>query len=145
MPWKPLVRPGILDARVEAVLVRAAASASPTAVLSAALSVDPVIKRDDFFRHLFGDTDDVRGTQTIICLRLELLPVLLQRAVAAALVLQAKWLSASVLHLCLVRARSHVQDKVRESHPEHDRSSLIRAHGRLFSEFMKVFVFRASY
>ena len=50
----------------------------------AALSIDSPMTWDDFFHHLFTDTgEDLRG-EPVICLRLELLPVLLQRAVVAA-------------------------------------------------------------
>ena len=93
-------------------LARAASASSSTAALSATLGIDPLMSRDDFFRHVFSDVEDVRGAQAVICLRFQLLPVLLQRAVVAVLVMHAQWLSKSVLRYCSDRARAHVRDQV---------------------------------
>ncbi len=102
----------MLDARAARVLLRANAAASPPAALAAALSVDPPLLRDDFFRHLFSDTDAYpRADAPVICLRLELLPALLQRAVASAMAIHSQRISGAVLRFCLERARAHVTDK----------------------------------
>lgn len=100
------------DVRAAAMLARAASASSSTAALSAALGIDPPMARDDFFRHVFSDVEDVRGAQAVICLRFQLLPVLLQRAVVSVLVMHAQRLSKSVLRYCSDRARAHVRDKV---------------------------------
>jgi hypothetical protein len=102
-----------LDARAAAMLLRSNAAASPPAALSAALTIDPLMPCDDFFRHIFSDTDDVRGGKAEICLRLQLLPALLQRSVAFVFVTHAHMLSGGVMRLCVERARAHVKDKVR--------------------------------
>ena len=105
------------DARAAAMLARAASAPSATAALSAALGVDPLMARGDFFRHVFGDAEDVRGAQAVMCLRVQLLPVLLQRAVVAVMVMHAQWLSKSVLRYCSDRARAHVRDQVPQPQP----------------------------
>ena len=102
-----------LDARAAKVLTRAHAAASPPAVLSAALSTDSPMARDDFFRHLFSDTSECRhGGEHVIRLRLELLPVLLQRSVVSVMAMHAHQVSGAVLRFCLERARAHVKDRV---------------------------------
>jgi hypothetical protein len=106
-PWS-----AVLDARAARMLLRAHSAASPPAALAAALSVDPPLLRDDFFRHLFSDTDvRPRAGATVICLRLELLPSVLQRAVSWAMAMHAQRVSGAVLRFCLERARAHVTDK----------------------------------
>ena len=100
-----------LDPRVAAMLLRAQHDESPPAALSVALSVDPPIMRDFFFHHIFDDTDDVRGGCSAICLRIDKLPMMLQRAVATVLALHSQLLSGRVLCFCLARA-AHVRDKV---------------------------------
>ena len=100
------------DARAAAMLARAASASSSTAALSAALGIDPPMARDDFFRHVFSDVEDESGAQAVICLRFQLLPVLLQRAVVAVLVMHSQRLSKSVLRYCSDRARAHVRDQV---------------------------------
>ena len=107
-----LARWEAFDARAAAILARAASAPSATVALSAALGVDPLMSRDDFFRHVFGDAEDVRGGQAVMCLRVQLLPVLLQRAVVAVMVIHAQRLSKSALRYCSDRARAHVRDQV---------------------------------
>lgn len=102
----------LLDERAVKVLKRAHAATSPPAALSAALSIDSPMTWDDFFHHLFTDTgEDLRG-EPVICLRLELLPVLLQRAVVSVMAMQAHRVSGSVLRFCLERARAHFKDSI---------------------------------
>ena len=100
-----------LDPRITAILLRAQHDESPPAALSVALSVDPPIMRDFFFHHIFDDTDDVRGGCSAICLRIDKLPMMLQRAVATVLAMHPQLLSGRVLCFCLARA-AHVRDKV---------------------------------
>ena len=104
----------VLDTRATGMLLRAHAASNPPAALSAALLVDTPMPHDDFFRHLFSDADDMRGVQAAICLRLELLPVMLQRTVVAVIAMHAPRLSGCALRFCLERARAHLKDKVRK-------------------------------
>ena len=104
----------VLDARATGMLLRAHAASNPPAALSAALLVDPPMPHDDFFRHVFSDAEDMRGVQAAICLRLELLPVMLQRTVVAVIAMHAPRLSGCALRFCLERARAHLKDKVRK-------------------------------
>jgi hypothetical protein len=101
-----------LDARVAALLLRAHYAPSPHALLSTALSIDPPVSRQEFFKHLFSDTDYDRGGQVGICLRLELLPTLLQRTVASVLVMHAHHLLRGVLQFCVERAQTFIKDTV---------------------------------
>eukprot|EP00961_Rhodomonas_salina_P082342 1107010-Rhodomonas_salina.3 len=81
------------DARVATTIIRCMDAACPVSALAHSLSIDPLVSRDEFFSHVFGEVESPPEVRKGNCFRLQLVPSLIQKTVGcfAAASQPAKW------------------------------------------------------